>query len=128
MLARHPPPTQMCSDHTGTDHPGLCPVEHPPAPQIEALNLPSCSAAAIVMKVPKPKEGEKQRDLWVPPERLWFDKNQRVQVRHPVLSRAGQPAVVGTLACDKTCKTRQLGLLTQAVEEAVPESGRDAST
>jgi hypothetical protein len=36
--------------------------------------------AAVVMKVPKPKEGQEPRKMWIPPERLWFDKNQRIQV------------------------------------------------
>jgi hypothetical protein len=32
------------------------------------------------MKVPKPKEGQEPRKLWIPPERLSFDHGQRIQV------------------------------------------------
>lgn len=50
--------------------PRTCPV----------VRLASRPTTAVVMKVPKPKEGEEPRKIWVPMERLWFDKNQRVQV------------------------------------------------
>jgi len=36
--------------------------------------------AAVVMKISKKGKGPQQ--IWIPLERLWFDKNQRVQVRH----------------------------------------------
>jgi hypothetical protein len=51
---------------------------------VYVLRLPACLAAclpaAIEMKVPKPKEGQEPRKLWIPPERLWFDHGQRIQV------------------------------------------------
>ena len=69
-----------CGDEGATRSWGvsLTAVEHVlPRP---AVWLCFCLSAAVVMKVPKPKGDEEPRKVWVPMERLWFDKNQRVQV------------------------------------------------